>query len=402
MDVMTSAREGSSTVPRLPRLSHLEVALMEASRGAPFERMRQALIASTRITTDPISGSGVVSRLHDEYTYWSPTQEAISELMRLGWMVPAPVPSSRQYVDVYRARTYDLTSTGEEIAETLSASSGAARAKYMDTLTVSLAEAHPGFAELIAVANLQPILIPEYTQERISALNGKGNLTDNLAADAISRMVGHWPSRAEKPIEVDLAKWLDTALKRRFPRSGVRQPSQKDVLDTVDDAVLGFVVRSRGISLDAISFNVCMSWASQLAVLEQSRHVEQWPGRTVWATAQVGETRIDRRGFDEAEGQTVLEIRNGFWSLLDSSVGRASGYVPIYRVRAQAAFAAKVNLRLVDMILERVLSGNLNAPYEVKVALGRGTPPPKSERVFTHKGRRFFEIQIEDRGGNQE
>ena len=401
MGVMTSTRESSSTVPRLPRLSHLEVVLIEASRGAPFERMRQALITSTRSSTDTLSGTGVVSRLHDEYTYWSPTQEAISELVRLGWMVPAPVPSSRQYVDAYRASTYELTSMGEEIAQTLLASNGAARAKYMDTLTVSLAEAHPGFAELIAVVNLQPILIPEYTQERISALSGTGNLTDNLAADAISRMVVHWPSQVEQPIEVGLAKWLDTALKRRFPRNRVRQPSQKDVLDTVDDAVLGFVVRARGINLDAISFNVCMSWASQLAVLEQSRYVEQWPGRTVWATAQVEETRINRRGFDEAEGQTLLEIRNGFRALLDSSVGRASGYVPIYRVRAQAAFAAKVNLRLVDMILERILSGNLNAPYEVKVALGRGTPPPKSERVFTHMGRRFFEIQIEDQGGNQ-
>ena len=384
-------------MPRLPKLSHLEVVLLEAHRGAPFERMRQALMASTRNTSGNRWESGVVSRLHDEYTYWSPTQEAISELMRLGWMAQAQVPSSRRYVDAYRTTTYELTFAGEEAVQLVSTNDGAARARYLDTLAVSLAEAHSGFAQLIAKANSGPLLIPEYTQERISALKGSETLIGNLARDAVSRMVGHWPSDVARPLEEDLIKALDVALRRRFPRSSVRQPSQKDVLDTVDDAVLGFVCKARGIGLDAISFNVCMSWASQLAVLEQSRYVEGWPGRTVWATAQVGEDSIRRRGFAEAQTQVIAETRNGFRSLLEFTVeGRASGYLPIFRVRAQAAFAARVNLRLVDMILERILSGSIHAPYEIKVALGRGTSPPMSERVFTYEGRRFFDIMIVD------
>ena len=397
MQSMTNLQEGTSAVPRLHRLSHLEVVLLEAQRGASFERMREALLAATRNTSEGLSGTGVVSGLHDEYTYWSPTQEALSELMRLGWMVQAQVPSSRQYVDAYRASTYKLTAEGEKVAQVLSTNNGVAKAQYLDTLTVSLAQTHPGFAQLIAVANEQPLLIPEYTQERISALNGSGALMVSLARDVISRMVEHWPPDLAEPREGDLAKWLDAALSRRFPKDRVRQPSQKDVLDTVDDAVLGFVAKARGIRLDPISFNVCMAWASQLAVLEQSRYVLGWPGRTVWATAHIGKQGISRRGFADAEEEVVAEIRNGFRDLLESTVeGRASGYLPIYRVRAQAAFVAKVNLRLVDMILERILSGRTEASYEVKVALGRGTPPPRSERVFTHAGRRFFDILIID------
>ena len=397
MQSMTNLQEGTSAVPRLHRLSHLEVVLLEAQRGASFERMREALLAATRNTSEGLSGTGVVSGLHDEYTYWSPTQEALSELMRLGWMVQAPVPSSRQYVDAYRASTYKVTAEGEEVLQVVSTNNGVAKAQYLDALTRSLAGTHPGFAQLIAVANEQPLLIPEYTQERISALNGSGALTASLARDVISRMVEHWPPDLAEPIEGDLAKSLDAALSRRFPKDRVRQPSQKDVLDTVDDAVLGFVAKARGIRLDPISFNVCMAWASQLAVLEQSRYVQGWPGRTVWATAHIGEHGISRRGFADAEEEVVAEIRNGFRDLLESTVeGRASGYLPIYRVRAQAAFVAKANLRLVDMILERILSGRIKASYEVKVALGRGTPPPRSERVFTHEGRRFFDILIID------
>jgi hypothetical protein len=55
---------------------------------------------------------------------------------------------------------------------------------------------------------------------------------------------------------------------------------------------------------------------------------------------------------------------------------------------------ARVNLRFVDIILRRILSGELKAPYEVQVALGRGTPPPRSEPVFVSDGRRFFDIMI--------
>ena len=394
---MTSLREGAFTVPRLPKLSHLEVILHEAHRGASFERMREALLASARNTAEGSPGTGVVSRLNDEYTYWSPTQEAISELMRLGWLEHAQVPSGRQYVDAYRATTYELTAAGEELVQALSTNNGVAKAQYLDMLTVSLAEAHPGFAQLIKVAGAHPLLIPEYTLERISSLNGSGALTSNLAGDVISRMIEHWPSDLPQPSEADLAQWLETALSRRFPKNRVRQPSQKDVLDTVDDAVLGFVAKARGIRLDAISFNVCMSWASQLAVLEQSRYVEGWPGRTVWATAYIGEHGIRRRGFREAQELVVTGIGDGFRDLAASTdEARASGYLPIYRVRAQAAFAAKVNLRLVDMVLEGILSSRIDAPYEVKVALGRGTPPPRSERVFTHEGRRFFDVMIVD------
>ena len=397
---MNQSRNRTSAVPRLYKLSHLEVVLGEAYRDASFERMRQALLDFARREGDGQDGGGVISRLHNEYTYWSPTQEAISELMRLGLMVRDQLPSGRQYVDAYRARTYELTPAGKEAVQELSRNEGAARAKFIDMLTVALSDAHPGFANLMEVAYQEPLIVPEYSLERISNLSNNGPLTRRLARDAISRMIEHWPLTTPEPSEAALTAWLDRSLKRRFPKNRARQPSRKDILDTVNDAILGYVASARGIQLDPISFNVSMSWAGQLAVLEQSRYVQGWDGRTVWATAQIADGRVNRRGFREAGTRVVDELQSGYRALIEAtSDAPVLDLLPIYRVRAQAAFATKVNLRFVDMVLRRILSGEMEAPYQVRVALGRGTPPPKSEPVFTHDGRRFFHIMITEEGG---
>lgn len=400
---MNQPKNRTSAVPRLYKLSYLEVVLREAYQGASFERMRQALLEFARRNGDGQDGGGIISRLHNEYTYWSPTQEAIAELMRLGLIVRDQLPSSRQYVDAYRARAYALTPEGEEAVQGLSGKNGAARAKFLDMLTVALSKAHPGFANLIEVVSREPLIVPEYSLEGISVLGNAGPLTRSLAKDAILRMVEHWPSRTPEPSEVALAEWLDNSLKRRFPKNRARQPSRKDILDTINDAVLGYVASVRNIQLDPISFNVSMSWAGQLAVLEQSRYVEGWNGRTVWATAHISDHNVNRRGFREDGMRVVEELLTGYKTVADATSDEpVLSFLPIHRVRAQAAFATKVNLRFVDMILRRVLSGEMAAPYQVRVALGRGTPPPKSEPVFTHDGRRFFHIMITTEGGQEE
>jgi hypothetical protein len=392
---MTQSSEGHS-IPRLYKLGYLEVALLEAADRASFERIRQVLIgfAAAQKGEERMA----VSRIRDAYTFWSPTQEALAELMRLGFIGQIPLPSERKYVDAYRQATYEVTTEGEQAAKKLRSGDPHDRADFLNMLSVALAEAHPGFATLLSITEQSPLCIPEYTIEKISNLAAEGPGSLCLAQDAISRMTEHWREGVDKPKTDDLAAWITDALDRRFPRSRLRSPSQKDVLDTVDDAILGFAARSRGIHLDAISFNVCIAWASQLALLEESRYVEGWLGRTVWATARIQDHSTHRRGFQEAGEEVIQSLRAGFRKVAEAMPeARASGFLPIYQVRAQAAFTSRVNLRFVDMILARLLSGELAAPYMVRVSLGRNTRPPPSEPIFTHQGRRFFEIMITEK-----
>ena len=397
---MTDEKLQGYAVPRLPKLNYLDVVLREIDQRASFERIRQALLEYVRSAGEERSGSGVVSRLHDEFSFWSPTQEALSELIRLGFVVQAQLPSSRRYVDAYRANTYKLTAEGAAAVEQLAKGPGVARANFLDMLAIALSNAHPGFVELLKSVEEHPLCIPEYTIEKLDVLGHEGEMAVKVAEDAVTRMTEHWPSSHEAPLHRDMSDWLNRALNRRFPEDSGRQPSKGDIVDTVDDAVLGFAAYARQIKLDAISFNVCISWAAYLYILEESRYVENWNGRTVWATAAVQGHKICRKGFRDIERNVVEGLKDGFKKVAESMPdARASGHLPIYRVRAQAAFAARVNLSLVDIILRRILSSQIDVPYEVQVSLGRGMSPPRSEPVFTHEGRRFFDIMITDIGG---
>ncbi len=359
-----------SSVPRLYKLRYLEVALHLIAEGAAsFDRIRLALVsyAANHRADDFL----VLPNAHDPYAFWSPTQEALAELMRLNFVEQAPLPSERKYVDAHRDSGYTLTGDGERAIGSLCSSDPKDRAEFLDMLSVALVDAHHGFADLLSIVERYPLCIPEYTIERISTLTDKSQGTVHLATDAIARMTEHWPNDTEVPSSNVLALTINDALERRFPRSRAALPSQKDVLDTVNDAILAFVARSRNIRLDAISFNVCLSWAGQLALLEQSRYVEAWRGRTVWATAHVDEHLIRRRGFQEANDEGVKRLENAFKMIADAMPeARASGYLPIHRVRATAAFGARLNLRLIDMLLGKILSGQTTTPSLSSNCLG--------------------------------
>src|SRR5260370_32931902 len=105
-------QEGHS-VPRLYKLGYLQVALRQTAEGAPFERIRQALIAYAA------GDGGFLRGPQDPNAFWSPTQEALAELMRLKLLEQNPLPSERKYVDGYRASTYKLTPHGETAAQSL-------------------------------------------------------------------------------------------------------------------------------------------------------------------------------------------------------------------------------------------------------------------------------------------
>lgn len=395
---MPTEKSKGWSIPRLPNIGYLDVALSEIGRGATFERIRQALLAYAKRSKDNQISVGARSPLSDNFTFWSPTQESLTELMRLDFVEPESVPSNRDQVDRHRANTYKLTAKGIDVMNKLQTNDPKARASFLDTLTTALAEIHPGFCSLIDVTNQFPLFVPEYTIDEINRLMSGGLGTQSISKDAILKMKLHWPEDVSLPVANNLTTEITEWLNRRFPRTKAIKPSQKDITDTVNYAIVAFVADVRNVRLDPISFDVCMSWGIKLAVIEQSRYIEGWPGRTIWGTFKVQDGSINRRGFREATNDVVDASLDGFKAVaVAMPEGRASGFLPIHKVRAQAAFKARVNLRFVDVILSEILNGNLDAPYTIQVALGRATPPPPSEPVFVFQGRRFFYILISDK-----
>src|SRR6267143_693860 len=165
--VVIPMQQDGHSVPRLHKLTYLEVALRHIAETASFERIRQALIAhAAQSATERM----ILRGSRDPNTFWSPTQEALAELMRLGFVRQETLPSERKYVDLYRASTYELTPEGARAAERLKTGRAQDRADFLDMLSVALAEAHPGFQDLLSAVETHPLCIPEYTLEKISKL----------------------------------------------------------------------------------------------------------------------------------------------------------------------------------------------------------------------------------------
>lgn len=390
---MSESEQGWS-VPRLQRLLYLEVGLAAISQGKTFDEVRQSLLRSAAEKRDTPLAIDVGARHWDPFAFWSPTQETLGELMKLGFVVQDQLPSAKNYVDEYRRKTFALTDSGKAASVQLHQGDAKSKVAFLNALAVALFETHPAFSKLLNTVTAHPLCIPEFTIEELDRFKAEGGVRKRLGEEVVARISRHWPAGLPVPGTRRVQGAVREAIDRRFPKTRTR-PSKKQLLDTINDAVAAFSVDARAIPLDAISFNVCMSWANQLAVMEQSRYVEDYSGRTVWATAWLEDHAVRRRGFQDSTEAVIRELLNGFRKVADSVPEfRSSGYLPIYRVRAQAAFAARVNVRLVDRILSQIVSSELQAPYKVQVALGRGTPPPPSEPIFKVGGRRFYDILI--------
>jgi hypothetical protein len=69
-------------------------------------------------------------------------------------------------------------------------------------------------------------------------------------------------------------------------------------------------------------------------------------------------------------------------------------YLPIFKVRADAAFRCRVTRALVDLVIER-LSGGVIEDVPARVLLHLGTTrQPASEPVYRRGGNRRYEVTI--------
>ena len=126
----------------------------------------------------------------------------------------------------------------------------------------------------------------------------------------------------------------------------------------------------------AIDLKVMKKWGSQLMLLDESRYVPAFTGQNViWLAADVsdnGHVRIKRRALRDYErpvADAVVAAYSTQAGTEESSL--RAPYLPIYRVRAQAAFECQVTRALVDLVIERLASGSIPDPHNPTLASPR-------------------------------
>lgn len=364
--------------------------------GQSFDELR----ATLRRVGREIGRRTTASRVDDAYTLWSPTADALGELMRLELIEHRSVPSKRTAVDAHRETIYRLTNAGRAIIEEVQGD----ESKFRGAVTPVLVRQHPHLSSLCELLEEGPLLIPEYTEEDLKNFRQSGpSWTAALGADAAKRIREGMRTAvvADERAVSHVRDWIA----RRFPAES--SPTPRDILDTVLDALVVVALESRGLRFDATTFNILVSWGRQLFIMNESRYVHNADGRSVWSTADIcddgGTLNVVRHKLKDVEVEVPRVLSEVYRDIASSRATSLGGngvqfpYLQIYEVRATAAFRLRVNDPIVERIIADLADGTRSAGLRVELALGTGRQA-SSETPFRLGSRRFSVILIKPEG----
>jgi hypothetical protein len=387
--------EFRDTIPRLQQvLPHMREQLIGLREGAMFEEARQRYSATVDKLARQEIGRRTASRVGDKDAYWAPTAEVLLEAIRLGFVERQPVPSARRYVEAHRDRTYTLTAEGHEVAN-LAAHDLAA---FCDRLASAIYKAHPYFRALIGKLQTAPIACPEVSEGEVDAAAREGRGTQYWAERIAEKLRPHLPGGA-----IDAATIKQTivaTVRRRFGTDNEAKPTGKALTQAINDAFAVAAFAAHGLPIGATDIDMLKSWGSQLRVLDQSRYVSGFEGfNLIWLAADIADeagvaiVRRDIVRYESDIAKAIVEAYRAQAEVADTSL--SAPYVPIFKVRADAAFRCRVTRALVDMVIER-LSGGALPQVQARVLLHLGTTrQPVSEPLYRRGGSRRYEMTIQ-------
>src|SRR4051812_1673 len=114
----------TDTIPRIDDVSYLFETLAWVANARTFEDIRKDIVAvrleqDVATRADQRRGMSASRRLReqDDLTYWANARDALKELMRLGLIEHAPLPSRPQQVSAHRRKRYQIRAEGEQFLE---------------------------------------------------------------------------------------------------------------------------------------------------------------------------------------------------------------------------------------------------------------------------------------------
>src|SRR5262245_47603734 len=92
-------QESRDSIPRVHHIAYFQEVLKGIAEGETFDGLRLRLRQVAADLARRSDSRTPPSRVHDEYTLWNPTTDAIGEMMRLGLVEHRPLPSKRGSVN---------------------------------------------------------------------------------------------------------------------------------------------------------------------------------------------------------------------------------------------------------------------------------------------------------------
>ena len=391
MNMRSRARD---TIPRLQQIvPHMRDQLTSLRDGSTFEHARRRYAGTVDRLDSQGLGRRTASRVGDQDQYWSPTREVLDEAMRLGFVERQQLPSSRRYVYAHRHRQYTLTKLGLQAAEEAETDMAA----FCDRLAAAVYDNHSYFRAFIDTLQAGPIGCPEVAEGEVEESRRSGRNTEHWVEIA-SQRIPHQTTSGDNKARIREA--IVAVVRHRFGQTPERLPTSKQMAEALNDAYIEAALSLCGLSIGAIDLTVMTKWGSQLMLLDESRYVPAFTGQNIiWLAADVsdnGDVRIQRRTLQNYERSVADAVVAAYkYQAATEKTSLRAPYLPIYRVRAQAAFERQVTRALVDMVIERLAAGSMPDPHvQVWLHLGN-TRQPDSEPIYRRGGNRRYEITIQ-------
>jgi hypothetical protein len=388
--------ELKDTIPRLQQiLPHMRDQLTGLREGATFEEARQRYSANVEKLALQSVGRRTASRVGDKDAYWSPTADVLMEAIRLGFVERQQVPSARRYVEAHRDRRYVLTSLGREVA-TLAQDDIAA---FCDRLAEALYKTHPYFRALLSKLEAAPIACPEVTESEVEAAGREGRGTQHWA-EYVGAKLRALAAPGSSVETASIKQIIVSTVRRRFGTDPEAKPSGKALTQAINDAFSVAAFAARGLTIGATDIDILKSWGSQLRILDQSRYVPGFEGfNLIWLAADVQEgpsasiNRRDLQGYELRIAKEIVDAYRRQAQTADTSL--SAPYIPIFKIRAEAAYRCRVTRALVDLVIQRLSDGAIaELPNRVLLHLGT-TRQPVSEPLYRRGGNRRYEMTIQ-------
>lgn len=393
---MGAAPNTRDTIPRIQQIvPHLRDQLVGLRAGSTFEYARRRYAQTVDRLVSQGLGRRTASRVGDRDRYWSPTREVLDEAMRLGFVERKQLPSSRRYVDAHRDRLHNLTDLGRQAAEEAKSDVQA----FCDRLSSAVYDNHPYFRTFIDMLRTMPIGCPEVSEGEVEQARRSGLGTEHWVELAHERIPRRTTTAHDK---AQIREAIVSVVRHRFGTTPERIPTNKQMAEVLNDALIEAAITIRGLSIGAIDFKIMKTWGSQLMLVDQSRYVPAFPRQNIiWLAADVNENGgvvLRRKVLESHEGSLAEAVIASYRDQASATkTSLKAPYLPIYRVRAQAAFDCRVTRALVDFVIERLARGSISEP-NVQVWLHLGTTrQPGSEPVYRRGGSRRYEITIQPR-----
>lgn len=379
------ASPGGRSIPRLQELSFLEVAARGVSAGSTFEEIRRQLVAHMieLRRNQPGTGNTATFQLakQDPKRYVRNATESLKELMRLGLVVPATLPSSARAARGYKSSTFALTEAGQGWVRTLEED---LRRAY-DELLEMLWKTHPQFEGFFRAISANPtgLVMPlaqwgqlplPRTRERYIEF-----LTERVAATAEVGGLG-WSVTAPE-VRTEITSYIEgirqSAEERNRPDP---HPRNQDFVRNCEEALVRLAFRRAGLSLDYISHEILRRWTKVLGVASFSYHVPGPTALRIWPTATLdvrGDAIHTRRRTGTDQITRVVGILRAAYDEVRKDNPSGSLWVPIYRVRAAACY----RLLIPDTVFDRAMIKLLRNDPDVDVPFGVNIDPAQYGNV---------------------